>query len=59
MLIPRQLTPTVGLAHGGDEFLEGSFSRDQEVHNVPDKERFQKDLSRRQATGIASVKLRL
>ena len=23
MTIPRQLTPTVGLARGGDEFLEG------------------------------------
>ena len=25
MTIPRQLAPTVGLAHGGDEFWEGSF----------------------------------
>ena len=25
MTIPRQLAPTVGLAHGGVEFLEGSF----------------------------------
>ena len=25
MLIPRQLAPTVGPAHGGDEFLEGSL----------------------------------
>ena len=24
MTIPRQLAPTVGLAHGGVEFLEGS-----------------------------------
>ena len=23
MTIPRQLAPTVGLAHGGDEFLKG------------------------------------
>ena len=26
MPIPRQLAPTVGLAHGGVEFLEGSIS---------------------------------
>ena len=25
MTIPRQLVPTVGLAHGGFEFLKGSF----------------------------------
>ena len=25
MTIPRQLAPTVGLAHGGFEFLKGSF----------------------------------
>ena len=25
VLIPRQLAPTVGLAHGGVEFLEGDF----------------------------------
>ena len=25
MTIPRQLAPTVGPAHGGVEFLEGSF----------------------------------
>ena len=25
MKIPRQLAPTVGLAHGGFEFLKGSF----------------------------------
>ena len=25
MTIPRQLAPTVGLAHGGVEFLEGSL----------------------------------
>ena len=25
MTIPRQLAPTVGLAHGGVEFLEGFF----------------------------------
>ena len=27
MLIPRQLAPTVGPAHGGVEFLEGSISQ--------------------------------
>ena len=27
MIIPRQLAPTVGLAHGGVEFLEGSLTR--------------------------------
>ena len=26
MTIPRQLAPTVGLAHGGVEFLKGSLS---------------------------------
>ena len=26
MTIPRQLAPTVGLAHGGVEFLEGFLS---------------------------------
>ena len=26
MTIPRQLAPTVGLAHGGVEFLEGSLT---------------------------------
>ena len=25
MTKPRQLAPTMGLAHGGDEFLKGSF----------------------------------
>ena len=25
MTIPRQLAPTVGLVHGGFEFLKGSF----------------------------------
>ena len=25
MTIPRQLAPTVGLAHGGFEFLKGNF----------------------------------
>ena len=30
MLIPRQLAPTVGLAHGGVEFLEGSLLRIEE-----------------------------
>ena len=25
MTIPRQLAPTVGLAHGGFEFLQGNF----------------------------------
>ena len=37
MTIPRQLAPTMGLAHGGDEFLEGSFLRDREIRDVPDK----------------------
>ena len=36
---PRQLAPTVGPAHGGDEFLEGSFLRDREVHNFLDEEK--------------------
>ena len=37
--IPRQLAPTMGPAHGGDEFLEGSFLRDREVHNFPNEEK--------------------
>ena len=37
MTIPQQLVPTVAFAHGGDEFLEGSFLRDREVRDVPDK----------------------
>ena len=35
---PRQLAPTVGLAHGGVEFLEGSFPGFQEVHEFSDEE---------------------
>ena len=31
MTIPRQLAPTVGPAHGGVEFLEGSFPRFEKI----------------------------
>jgi len=34
---PRQLAPTVGLVHGGVEFLEGSFSGIEEVRNYLDE----------------------
>ena len=45
MTIPRQLAPTMGPAHDGDEFLEGSFLRDREVHDFTDeKEPAQKDI---------------
>ena len=33
MTIPRQLAPTMGPAHGGVEFLKGSFFRVRGVHN--------------------------
>ena len=57
MTNPRQLAPTMGPTHGGDEFLKGFFLKDREVHNFPDEEsRFQKDLSRRQAIGIAHIR---
>ena len=36
--IPRQLVPTVGLTHGGVQFLEGTFPMDRGVHNFPDEE---------------------
>ena len=38
MTIPRQLAPTVGLAHGGDEFLEGSFSGVEKLTISSDEE---------------------
>ena len=38
MLIPRQLAPTVGPAHGGVEFLEGSLAGIKKSANFPDKE---------------------
>ena len=37
--IPRQLAPTVELAHGGVEFLEGSLSGFREVRNLLDEEK--------------------
>mgnify|MGYP005843521883 CR=1 FL=1 len=56
---PRQLAPTMGLAHGDDEFLEGSFPTDQEVHDFPDEEsQFQKDIRCQPAVGIEHTKLR-
>ena len=36
MLIPRQLAPTVGPAHGGVKFLEGFFPRVREARDHPD-----------------------
>ena len=38
MTIPQQLAPTMGLAHGGVEFLEGSFPGFREVREFPDEE---------------------
>ena len=39
MLIPRQLAPTVGLAHGGVEFLKGSLQGFEKLVNFLDEER--------------------
>ena len=39
MLIPRQLAPTMGPAHGGVEFLEGSVLGFREVRDLPDQAR--------------------
>ena len=36
--IPRQLAPTVGLAHGGVEFLEGFFPGFREIHGFQMKQ---------------------
>ena len=38
MLIPRQLAPTVGPAHGGVEFLKGFSSGIEKIHNILDEE---------------------
>ena len=38
MTIPRQLAPTVGLTHDGDEFLEESL-RDREVRKFAEEEK--------------------
>ena len=38
MTIPRQLAPTVGLAHGGVEFLKGSHLGFREVRKFPNEE---------------------
>ena len=37
MTIPRQLAPTVGPAHGGVEFLEGTLPGIGEVCKLPDE----------------------
>ena len=39
MTIPRQLAPTMGLVHGGVEFLEGSLSKDREACDWSDEEK--------------------
>ena len=39
MTIPRQLAPTVGLAHDGVEFLKGSFSGIEELTIWLDEEK--------------------
>ena len=45
MTNPRQLAPTVGLAHGGVEFLEGSPSGIEKLANFLDEEEsLRKDL---------------
>ena len=39
MTIPRQLAPTMGLAHGGVEFLEGFFLGFREVRKFSNEEK--------------------
>ena len=38
MTKPRQLAPTMGLAHGDDEFLEGSLLGFQKLAILSDEE---------------------
>ena len=39
MTIPRQLAPTVGPAHGGVEFLEGSLLGIEGLEKISDEEK--------------------